>query len=140
MVYPDPLISGDNTCKQAAVPFVCLHLFPLCNDNTSHGDLLVSSQEECINIAQNKCRSEWQAAQRNELGYLLPCKLVLPNVTDCAKGFKLINGSCLPLCDWNQITDPWLTILNVIQLLSALLAVISSLVFFVVSAVRYRSM
>ena len=138
MVYPVPNIS--NNCKQAAVPLVCLHWFPLCNDNTSHGNLLVSSQEECINIAQNKCRSEWQVAQINGYGDLLPCKLVLPNVTDCDEGFELINGLCLPSCDWKQITDPWLTILSVIQLLSALLAVISSLVFFVVSGVRYRSM
>ena len=144
IVYPVPN-TGDG-CKQAVVPFLCQYLFPLCNvtNNTSQGDLIVPSQEECNNLREKTCEAEWQVAKILGYGHLLPdcnkSKAVFPTVTSCAEGFALSNGSCFPTCDWKQIAEPWLTILNVIQLFSALLAVISSLVLFMVSVIRYRSM
>lgn len=59
----------------------------------------------------------------------------------CAEGFNSSNGSCYPSCrHWNQDGPAWATATTVILLLSASLAVLSSIVLFVVSFIRYRSM
>ena len=47
-------------CKIAALPFICLYLFPLCDQNQT---LHLPSSEQCISISTVSCKSEWTTAK-----------------------------------------------------------------------------
>lgn len=51
-------------CKTAVVPFICQYLFPICNEsgNASSGDLLLPSQEACMNISEHTCGEDFLGA------------------------------------------------------------------------------
>ena len=46
-------------CRVAAIPFLCMHLFGLCD---SSGVSIQPTSGQCRNIRDNICRVEWQTA------------------------------------------------------------------------------
>eukprot|EP00731_Ephydatia_muelleri_P010669 Em0005g1255a len=71
-------------CKEVALPFLCLYLFPLCDDNQT---TYLPSMAQCISISTDICRTEWLLA--SSLVNNLPVCSKLPNVSPC-------NGSTTP--------------------------------------------
>ena len=46
-------------CREAVIPFLCLHLFGLCD---SSGVSIQPTSGQCRNVRDNLCSAEWQAA------------------------------------------------------------------------------
>ena len=46
-------------CEKAALPFLCLYLFRLCDSN---GTLYQPSSMDCVTISTNVCKREWTEA------------------------------------------------------------------------------
>lgn len=67
-------------CQKVALPFLCLYLFPLCDDkNTAY----LPSMMECISISTGICNVEWNFAA----SYVnLPDCSRLPNVSTACTG------------------------------------------------------
>ena len=66
-------LQASDECRQAALPFVCLHLFGLCDGN---GTLHSPSAMDCLLISTELCGAEWAAGQ--SLGLPLPECSTLP--------------------------------------------------------------
>lgn len=60
-------------CEAVAASFVCLYLFPLCDES---GRVYLPSQEMCLEVSMDICSQEWSAAQ------LLDQDNQLPNCAD----------------------------------------------------------
>ena len=56
-------------CSVAVIPFLCQYVYPPCDDN---GNAKYITQEQCINIRDEVCISEWRFAAASDLGSLLP--------------------------------------------------------------------
>ena len=65
-------------CREVALPFLCLYLFPLCDDNQT---TYLPSMAQCISISTDICRTEWLLA--SSLVNNLPVCSDLPNVSPC---------------------------------------------------------
>ena len=69
-------------CRAAAIPFLCLHLFGLCDGS---GVSIQPTSGQCRNIRDDLCRVEWQAAM--SFGFDLPDCDSLPNQqASCVEG------------------------------------------------------
>lgn len=65
-------------CQVVALPFLCLYLFPLCNDDQT---TFLPSMAECISISTDICRTEWMLT--SSLVNNLPVCSKLPSVSSC---------------------------------------------------------
>ena len=65
-------------CRDAALPFLCLYLFPLCDDNQT---AYFPSSEQCTSISTDTCKAEWTNAKTLIAG--LPVCSVLPDASPC---------------------------------------------------------
>ena len=72
-------------CQVAVVPFICLYLFPLCDENQT---AYLPSSQECNSISTDICKAEWSMAQ--QLLSSLPNCAALPNVTHCNCKLQLL--------------------------------------------------
>ena len=50
------VLGASQTCVSYMIPFMCLHLFPLCGANVTVG------REQCLLISTDVCKDEWQVA------------------------------------------------------------------------------
>ena len=64
------IASFSQECQDAAVPFMCQYVFPLCDPTT--GELYLPTQEECLRISQQVCAQAWNLAQQFGYGDQLP--------------------------------------------------------------------
>ena len=76
-------ISASPECEKAVLPFLCLHLFGLCDSN---GTLYHPSSMDCETISTEVCQREWTAAT-NLLGQeTLPrCESLPEESLECGK-------------------------------------------------------
>ena len=58
-----------NECLAAIIPFTCQYVYPPCDGN---GTAKFITQEQCINIRDEVCVSEWRLAMATRYGSLLP--------------------------------------------------------------------
>ena len=78
-------IRASDRCKEAAMPFLCLHLFGLCDGNSTTANKLSAST--CLHISTEVCTKEWQISSA-----LVP----LPVCTELPDRAPLrCNGECL---------------------------------------------
>jgi len=94
-------------CTDVVLPFVCQYVYPPCD---SDGNPLLVTEEECVDIRDNVCATEWMIAMSTDLSQLLPnCEdfggdssvETIRNVTEpltCHYQFGEFCGICLPLC------------------------------------------
>ena len=96
-------------CSAVVMPFICQYLYPPCDSN---GSPLLITQEQCVNIRDEVCTSEWRFAITTELGKLLPnCETVqsehnfssvgainTSEPLNCHYQFGEYCGLCIPLC------------------------------------------
>ena len=53
-----PLLNLSPECFQIAEPFLCLYLFPLCDNTTTYHP----TYNECVVLTTDVCQSEWEKA------------------------------------------------------------------------------
>lgn len=138
-------------CASAVLPFLCQYVYPPCDDD---GSVHFLTQEQCVNIRDQVCVSEWRIAMATELGLLLPVCEVIGNdfnlsVQDvnrseslnCHYQFQDFCGVCLPLCDtFSQYTDQVNTNENIVIITADALAVIGGVIVLVVAVIRRKEM
>ena len=143
-------------CLVTIIPFLCQYVYPPCDDN---GDAKFITQEQCINIRDELCISEWQFAVTSDLGSLLPvCEAIEFNSIDsislietednistsrikCHHQFKEFCGVCLPLCaTFSQYTDQVRISEDIIIITSGILAVIGGIIMLIVAVIRRKEM
>ena len=139
LVYVLGTLFGNNYCVADALPFFCAAIDSLCVDNTS----LPSLHEECIQVRDNKCSSEWRVAENLFSTSLPNCSSFGTTVTfssapiqTCPDMFEVFCGSlCLPSCQrislfrMDVAYRVWFTILYVVNLIGAVITVIASIVY-----------
>ena len=140
-------------CSIAIIPFLCQYVYPPCDDN---GNAVFITQEQCINIRDEKCILEWRFTVASGLGPFLPvCEAFeFNNISliekednisishiKCHYQFKEFCGVCLPLCaTFSQYTDQVRISEDIIIISSGILAVIGGIIMLTVAAIRRKEM
>ena len=141
-------------CSAAVLPFVCQYAYPPCDGN---GNVKFITQEECINIRDEVCVSEWSFTMATEFGSLLPvCEMTDDNdnisltekevnisgsLKKCHYQFKEFCGVCLPLCaTFSQYTDQVRINEDIVIIISGILAVLGGVVVVTVAVIRRKEM
>ena len=139
-------------CSAEVLPFICQYAFPPCDDD---GSPLLITQEQCINIRDDVCATEWRIAMATDSGSLLPvCEafddeddpsLVATRNTSeplrCHYQFREYCGFCLPLCGtFSQYPDQVKFAERGVIILSAVLALIGGIIVLIASIKRRKTM
>ena len=125
-------------CSTVVMPFLCQYVYPPCDGN---GSAQFITQEQCINVRDDVCKTEWRLAMTTEQGKLLPvCETFgadnqsssIINISDplkCHYQFKEFCGLCLPLCGtFSQYPDQVKLGERAVIILAAVLALTGGLV------------
>ena len=70
-------------CKKRVMPFVCLHLFGLCD---SGGDYRTTLRETCVELRDNICAAEWNLAAEFLPEVLPVCEDLRDEADECGYG------------------------------------------------------
>ena len=101
-------------CSAVVLPFLCQYVYPPCDGN---GSAQFITKEQCTNVRDDVCETEWRIAMTTEQGNLLPvCETFgadnqsssINNTKPlrCHYQFKEFCGLCLPLCgSFSQYPD-----------------------------------
>lgn len=57
-------LSVSDSCKVKLEPFVCLHLFPLCDDEDGGNTLVVPSTSSCMLVRDELCTEVWKLVEQ----------------------------------------------------------------------------
>ena len=130
------------------MPFLCQYAYPPCDGN---GSVQFITQEQCVNIRNNVCKTEWRIAMTIEQGNLLPvCEtfgtdnksspVTIENDTEpliCHYQFKEFCGVCLPLCGtFSQYPDQVRIGEKALLILAAISALIGGAVVLIAAVIR----
>ena len=146
------LISDE--CSVAIIPFTCQYVYPPCDGS---GNAKFITQEQCINIRDEVCISEWRFAMATGLGSLLPiCEAIdadnnnisqikeESNILEplkCHYQFREFCGVCLPLCGtFSQYTAEARISEDIVVITSSVLAIIGGVIVFTVAAIKRKEM
>ncbi len=91
MIAALPLLQPSQECEKAIVPFLCLHIFRLCDTN---GSLHQLSSQQCSNVTGNFCAREYPAIVAFVGAEKLPVCTSLPD-DDILSCGNMIDGSLL---------------------------------------------
>ena len=143
VVYVLSIQFENNRCSEDALPFFCTAINSLCAENIS----LPSLSEECLDVRDNKCSSEWRTAE-SLFKVSVPSCLSFRNGTNltfssapiqtCPDISEVFCGSlCLPSC--HEITllrdgvytafRVWFTVFYFVSLIGGVIAIIASIVY-----------
>ena len=67
-------------CEKRVMPFVCLHLFGLCN---SGGNYHTTMRETCVELSDDICAAEWKLAAEYLPEVLPVCENLPDDVDEC---------------------------------------------------------
>ena len=125
-------------CSTVVMPFLCQYVYPPCDGN---GSAQFITQEQCINVRDDVCKTEWRLAMTTEQGKLLPvCEtfgadnqsssiITISDPLKCHYQFKEFCGLCLPLCGtFSQYPDQVKLGERAVIILAAVLALTGGLV------------
>jgi len=107
-VYNVGIMLGNEQCTEDGLEFFCNAVSFLCNDYLwSDGNSTSSLSEECVQIRDNQCATEWRIVE-NLFNLSLPdcssfdegANLTLSDapILPCPNDFGVFCGLCLPLC------------------------------------------
>ena len=74
-----PLLNPTTECLEELTPFICLHIFGLCDTS---GNLHTSLRGDCLKIRDSVCPSQWAVAMSVLPPGTLPVCEDLPDVTE----------------------------------------------------------
>ena len=134
-------------CLFTIIPFLCQYLYPPCDVN---GNVKFITQQQCINIRDEVCASEWRYVMAAKIRSILPiCEAIdgkskEVNISEsliCHYQFKEYCGLCLPLCGtFSQYSDQVRITEDIIIVTSSVLAIIGGIVVFIFAAIRRKTM
>ena len=139
-------------CSAAVIPFICQYVYPPCD---SSGNAQFITQEKCISIRDDVCKTEWRIAMFTEQRNLLPvCETFdtdnesssVTSINDmkplrCHHQFKEFCGVCLPLCGiFSQYPDQVNVIVTAVIIAGGVLVLISGLIFVIFTVIRPSQM
>ena len=134
------------------MPFVCQYAYPPCDGN---GSVKYITQEQCVNIRDNVCETEWRIAMTTEQGNLLPVCETFGTGNEsssntsrnnaeqlrCHYQFKEYCGLCLPLCGkFSQYPDQVKFGERAVLILAATLTLIGGFVVLIATLTRQLEM
>lgn len=100
-------------CTAAAVPFLCQYSLPLCIPGQNGNRTFLPTREECMNIQNSQCATEWYFIKSyTQYSNLLPNCSRLPGISIDYSWHKLFS-TCHLMCrcrKWEFITKhnmPW---------------------------------
>eukprot|EP00731_Ephydatia_muelleri_P026477 Em0018g577a len=158
------LLGTTETCRSSFIPFLCLYLFPLCDEN---GTVSRPSRDQCIEVSTVACKDEWQNAlsipyvkqqlpvceslsatsyceDMNATVAVQNTTTMAPNSThlSCRDSFFLLNGSCHPMCNkWKGYSsDAISNSIDAIVIISAAAGLAMGIVVVICSVVKRRTM
>ena len=83
-------------CEERIRPFLCLHIFGLCDSNSTHHTTL---RQECTELRDDVCAMEWSTAVNFLPVGTLPVCESLPDLTDmCTNGWSIVVCVCQSVC------------------------------------------
>jgi len=137
-------------CASIVMPFLCQYAYPPCDGN---GSVQFITQEQCINIRDEVCASEWKFVMATNLGSLLPICEIFGNNNSlitkekvsvspkCHYQFKEFCGVCLPLCSaFSQYPDQIRLSEKIVILTASILAIIGGIIVFIVAVIRQKTL
>ena len=137
-------------CLAVVMPFLCQYVYPPCDGN---GSAQFITEEQCINIRDDVCKTEWKIAMATEQRNLLPvCETfgadnesssvaVIREPLKCHYQFKEFCGVCLPLCGtFSQYSEQVKSVERAVIILAAVLALVSGFVIFIAAVMRPAKM
>ena len=141
-------------CLMAVTPFLCQYVYPPCDGNEN---VKLITQEQCINIRDQVCVSEWKIAMGTKLRSFLPnCEAMDTDNSDisvireeanisegvkCHYQFKEYCGVCLPLCGtFSQYTDQVRIGEDIVIICSSVIGAIGAIIMFAVAVKRRKEM
>ena len=74
-----PLLNPSPECAEKIKPFLCLHLFGLCD---SSGSLHTVGREDCLELRDVVCSREWEKTVQTLGAEVVPICEELTNITD----------------------------------------------------------
>ena len=132
------------------MPFLCQYAYPPCDGN---GSAQFITQEQCINIRDDVCKTEWRIAMGTQEGNLLPvCETfvadnesssvtVIREPLKCHYQFKELCGLCLPLCGtFSQYSKQVKFGERAVIILSAVLTLVCGFIIFIAAVIRPTEM
>ena len=132
-------------CLDTVMPFLCQYVYPPCSDN---GSAQFITQEQCTNIRDDVCKTEWKIAMTTEQGNLLPvCETFgtdnqsssINNTKPlrCHYQFKEFCGLCLPLCGtFSQYPDQVKFGERAVLILAAVIALTGGFLIFIAAVIK----
>ena len=144
-----------NECLVAVIPFICQYVYPPCDGS---GNAKLITQEQCINIRDEVCISEWRLAMATRLGSFLPiCEEIdadsnnisqikeeevnISEPLNCHYQFKDFCGVCLPLCaTFSQYTAEVRIREDIVIIASTILAIIGGVIVLTFAAIKRKEM
>ena len=84
------LLNPSDRCLEGVQPFLCLHMFSLCDTG---GTLHTTLREECLDVRDNLCAAEWERAAFLLPPGTLPVCEDLPDLTDECAGVSYKTSS-----------------------------------------------
>ena len=139
-------------CLAAVKPFLCQYVYPPCDGN---GSIQFITQEQCVNVRNDVCETEWKSNMTREQGDFLPvCEtfgtnnesssVTTRNDTEpliCHYQFKEYCGLCLPLCGkFSQYPDQLKFFERAVIILAAISVLIGGLVVFIIPVIKRSEM
>ena len=132
------------------LPLLCQYVYPPCDGN---GSAKFITQEQCINIRDDVCETEWRIAMATEQGNLLPvCETfgadndsssvtIIREPLNCHYQFKEFCGVCLPLCGtFSQYSDQVELGERAVIIIAVVLTLVSGFVILIAVVIRPTEM
>ena len=146
-----------NSCYSRIQPFLCLYVYPLCNDSEAN----FITEQNCTIVRDIVCDVEWSLAITLGLSSLLPvCEnlqlesdmtLDEPSNIDndtgnslmikCHEQFSSFCGVCLPLCgEFVMFSDTASDKVDVVLIISAVLAISGGILVCIFAVIRRKTL
>ena len=141
-------------CSVTVIPFICQYVYPPCDSNGSANFI---TKEQCINIRDEVCISEWRFLMATRFVSLLPiCEVInsdnnntsqsnegshVSEPLKCHYQFKEYCGVCLPLCGtFSQYIAEVRISEDIVIITSSILAIIGGVIVLTVAAIKRKEM
>jgi len=147
----NPIYKVSDECKQTAIPFICQYVYPRCLNDI---DYQLITREQCENIRDKVCPTEWAVAEGVFPGLLPNCELLDNNTlednrrneqnfdTSCIDQFdEYCNKLCVPSCKhFSQYDEPTTSYRKAADIIAAVIALCGGTLFIIIAIKRRKNL
>ena len=149
-----PIVSPE--CREAPIPFICQYVYPPCLNDTSY-DLITT--EQCNDVKDVMCDTEWSITQSIFPGLLPDCEIFndsdtliegissrqqnRSNEISCTDQFDTYCNKelCVPSCKhFSHYDDVTTSYRNVVDIIAAIITLISGTLFIIIAVRRRKNL